>query len=120
MTDPIGYRRPPRHSRWIKGQSGNPRGRVRGSRNFKTELASELREVIQVKEGGTPKRMSKQRALVKALVTRAIQGESGAMAHLLKLIQQLEQVDRTGTKSVGSEDQKLIENYLKRVRGELR
>ena len=33
----IGYGRPPRHSQYKPGQSGYPRGRPKGSRNFKTD-----------------------------------------------------------------------------------
>ena len=37
-----GYGKPPRHSRFKKGQSGNPKGRPRGSRNFSTDLKATL------------------------------------------------------------------------------
>jgi Family of unknown function (DUF5681) len=35
----VGYRRPPRHSRFQPGQSGNPRGRPRGSSRSRTSSA---------------------------------------------------------------------------------
>jgi Family of unknown function (DUF5681) len=34
----VGYGRPPEHSRFKRGQSGNPRGRPRKHRNFRTVL----------------------------------------------------------------------------------
>jgi hypothetical protein len=30
----VGYCKPPRAHQWKRGQSGNPKGRARGSRNF--------------------------------------------------------------------------------------
>jgi hypothetical protein len=41
MTDDyeVGYKRPPRNTRFCKGQTGNPHGRPKGARNIKTDLA---------------------------------------------------------------------------------
>ena len=36
----VGYKKPPLHSRFKKGQSGNPRGRPRGAKNFSSVLLS--------------------------------------------------------------------------------
>ena len=60
MTERIGYKSPPRATRWKKGKSGNPRGRQKGTLNLKTELAAELGEIIQIKEGGAPRRITKE------------------------------------------------------------
>jgi len=35
----VGYGQPPHHTRFKKGQSGNPRGRPCGSNNLKTLLS---------------------------------------------------------------------------------
>jgi len=48
----VGYRKPPKSSRWRKGQSGNRSGRQKGVRNLKTELTEELGEIINIKEQG--------------------------------------------------------------------
>src|SRR5207237_10936888 len=46
MTKPagVGYRTPPKVTRWKPGQSGNPKGRPRGSLNLATDLSAELGE----------------------------------------------------------------------------
>jgi len=38
----VGYGKPPHHTRFVKGQSGNPRGRPRGAKNMKTLLNKAL------------------------------------------------------------------------------
>ena len=72
----VGYARPPIHSRFTPGQSGNPAGRPKGAQNFATEIAAELKEAILVKEGGVTKRLSKRRAMIKRQAERALQPRS--------------------------------------------
>lgn len=74
-----GYKRPPRHSQFRPGQSGNPSGRPKNARNFQTELLDELREEIAIRENGRERRISKQRAVVKGLVAAAITGDMRAI-----------------------------------------
>ena len=38
----VGYGKPPVATRWQPGQSGNPKGREKGARGLKTDLAAAL------------------------------------------------------------------------------
>ena len=74
----VGYRRPPKHTQFTTGRSGNPKGRPKGTKNLRTDLAEELAEKIVVREGEKIHRVTKQRAMVKTLVNRGIKGETKA------------------------------------------
>lgn len=68
----IGYGKPPVHSRFRKGRSGNPKGRPKGRANLKTDLLAELTETIVIREGDRQLRVSKQRKpTVKAVLHAA-------------------------------------------------
>jgi hypothetical protein len=86
MTRKLAARMPPKHTQFKKGSSGNPKGRPKGSRNLKTELAEELDELIEIREDGRVRRVSKQRAMIKGGVARAIQGDQRAFANILSLV----------------------------------
>ena len=81
----VGYGKPPKATRFKKGKSGNPRGRPKGSLNLATDLTAELGEHITVREDGRPRKVSKQRALIKSLMAKALQGDVRATASLLAL-----------------------------------
>jgi hypothetical protein len=81
----VGYRRPPKATRFKPGRSGNPRGRPKGSPNLATDLAAELGQQITVREGGQARRVSKQRALIKSLTAKALRGDVRATTALLAL-----------------------------------
>ena len=66
----VGYGNPPVHARFKPGQSGNPKGRPKGTANLSTDLRVELSEQVDVREGSRDLRVSKQRAMLKALVAR--------------------------------------------------
>jgi hypothetical protein len=85
-THKVGYRKPPKHGQFQKGQSGNPKGRPKGATSLKTDLAAELHQTIDVKEGGAAKAVSKQRAVVKRLLQQALQGDTKAMKLLIALL----------------------------------
>ena len=74
----VGYKKPPSHSRFQPGQSGNPKGRSKGSRNFKTDLAEDLALTVPITEGNKQTIMTKQRAFAKSAINSAIQGKGRA------------------------------------------
>ena len=82
----VGYRRPPRSGQFKKGRSGNPEGRRKGSKNFSTELQEELQEKISIRENGKVKRISKQRAMLKSLSVKAVQGDTKAAMALATFV----------------------------------
>jgi hypothetical protein len=81
----IGYGKPPKATQLKKGTSGNPKGRPKGSLNLSTDLAAELSEQITLREGGRSRRVSKQRALIKSLLAKALQGDVRATTAVLAL-----------------------------------
>lgn len=81
--DAVGYGRPPRHTQFQKGRSGNPKGRRRGSKNFSTLLKEELAQSVTLIENGKRKTMSKIEALAKQLVHRAMGNDPKALAFVL-------------------------------------
>lgn len=91
MTQPkddyaVGYGRPPQASRFKPGQSGNPNGRPKGTKNLATDLAEELGETIRIREGERQLKVSKQRAMLKALVAKALKGDARAASLLIALV----------------------------------
>ena len=81
----VGYGKPPKATQFKKGKSGNPRGRPKGSLNLATDLTAELGENITIREDGRARKVSKQRALIKSLMAKALQGDVRATASVLAL-----------------------------------
>jgi hypothetical protein len=117
----VGYRRPPKHTRFRAGQSGNPRGRPRGQANLVTDVLRELAEQIRVREGSRERSVTKQRAMVKALVAKSLKGEARAAALLIGLLTKL--ADEKGppaqpappAQTVSDLDQQIVDAFLKRA-----
>ena len=79
----IGYGRAPKTSRFKTGVSGNPSGKKKGTRNFRSELQDELASEVSIVVDGQNHRATKQRALAMALVGAAIAGDLRAIAIIL-------------------------------------
>ena len=95
MAYEIGYRRPPPSGRFKKGQSGNPKGRPKGSRNFLTLLVQELGQSIVVNENGKKKTITRMQAMVKRMVAGALQGEQKALLTLVEILRRTGQFEET-------------------------
>ncbi len=60
----VGYRKPPKQARFKPGQSGNPRGRPKQTRNLGTLIEEALNETVTIREGNRTRTLPK-RAVVK-------------------------------------------------------
>jgi hypothetical protein len=81
----VGYGKPPKNGQFQKGHTGNPKGRPKGTKNLKTDLLEELNEKVVINEGGQAKKISKQRAFLKGLAVKAINGDPRSMTLLANL-----------------------------------
>jgi hypothetical protein len=81
----VGYSKPPQHTRFKPGQSGNPKGRPKRSKNLRSVLDEALFKKIAVTEDGRLRTMSRMEALVTALVAKGLKGDIRATESLLKL-----------------------------------
>ena len=82
----VGYRKPPRHTQFKPGQSGNPRGRPKNPTAFDELMEKELGQIVTVREGDQARRLSKRSVIVKQVVKKAMEGEDRALRSLLTLL----------------------------------
>jgi hypothetical protein len=71
----VGRGKPPRHSRYKKGQSGNPKGRPRGSENHYSMLMKVLSERVVVTVKGRRRTITKLQAVLMQTVNQAASGD---------------------------------------------
>lgn len=117
----VGYKKPPKQSRWKKGQSGNPKGRAKGSKDFKTDVREVLKTPVRVHQDGTSRTMSSQRAGLEKLRQNALAGKNEkALAQFLALGAQYnneEFGDQMGSRSAA--DEAIVENLKARLRHQI-
>lgn len=118
----VGYAKPPKHTRFKPGQSGNPGGRPKGSRSLGAEFSSMLARKIPVREGGQTKQMTILQAILFATAKNAMGGDHRARKDIFAAIQQLEHEQRsneTGADQcvqLSEEDRAVIDSFLERQR----
>ena len=112
----VGYRKPPAKTRFKPGQSGNLNGRPKGSVNLKTDLRSELSEKIRIREGERSLKVSKQRAMLKALVAKALKGDARAANVVLTLVGKLFEPEAVAERvpALTADDQAILARFLAR------
>src|SRR5262245_54018040 len=80
----VGYRRPPKHSQFRPGESGNPAGRRKGVRNLATDVKRILKVPVKVKENGRSRKISTQEGALMVLREKALKGDARSLDRLLE------------------------------------
>lgn len=113
----VGYAKPPRHSRFKPGQSGNPKGRRKGQRGLKTDLEAELESKHTIHINQQPITDTKQRLMVKTLVTRAATGDVKAQQVLLPLLIQILGIEDRGVerRALSAQDEAILSEMLETI-----
>jgi len=97
----VGYRRPPVHTRWRAGQSGNPNGRPKvESIPLLQAVNQALRQKVTIPINGKLKKMSLAEAMAQKLVVDSAMGIASARRELFKLIPFADLTESLGTWTV--------------------
>jgi hypothetical protein len=113
----VGYGKPPPHTRFKKGQSGNPRGRPAGAKNLKTLLTDALNEPVVVTENGGHRKITKRQAIVTQLVNRSATADWRAIKILFDILRDIEvqtEAASPETPAFTAADEKVIEQLRTR------
>ena len=106
--DKVGPGRPPKHSRWKKGQSGNPKGRPKGHLDVKSVLEEELLERITLATPQGEREMTKLQAVIRRLIHEGMSGKVYAIQDILDRAERLGRTDETSTSPELARDDEAI------------
>lgn len=84
---PVGYRNPPNHSKFKKGQSGNRKGRPRGARSYRAIIREEASEPIRITVDGKRRTLPAFRVIIKQMKKDALSGDRRDRLAFIELIQ---------------------------------
>ena len=81
----VGYGKPPKHTQFQPGRSGNPKGRRRGANNLQTDVLRMLREPVKLRSGDKVRTISTQEATLRKLREKALNGDARALDRFVEL-----------------------------------
>lgn len=84
----VGYKKPPRHTRFQPGQSGNPTGRPKKVPVLADIFLKELQTRLHVVSNGKSRRVSMLEVIVKQHLKKAANGDSKAAALIFKQLRE--------------------------------
>jgi hypothetical protein len=111
--NPIGYGRPPKATQFAPGQSGNPKGRPKGSRSVGAVLSDILNQKIAVTENGRTRRLTMQEVMLRRLVGDAVRSDPRAIKLLIPLMERYGPASETGPQlhELIAEDQAILSAF---------
>lgn len=81
----VGFKRPPLHTRFKKGQSGNPKGRPRKIQDKLEEMAAKVfLNPVPIIEGGKQRKVPLMEAIMIRLAQKAANGDLKAITYVVE------------------------------------
>ena len=109
----VGYGKPPKKHQFKKGQSGNPKGRKKNSKNTLEILKNELNQKVSLTENGKEVVLTKRQAMLKHMGNKAVKGEMKAMMFVYSQLLTID-VSEKERKEIMDDLSKNDEDILKR------
>jgi len=112
--DKVGYGKPPRAYQFKPGQSGNPRGRPKGTKNESTMLEELLHRKVQIREGGRERKITVLEAMLRRFAEDSLKGNTKSAAFLLNRYAAMETTDRAHSE-LSDDDQAVLKAYAQKL-----
>lgn len=100
----VGYGKPPQHTRFAPGQSGNRNGRPKKQTDRRTAFLNELNDSVVVTESSRRETMTKLEVMIKRLVNKAASGDLRSIKLVHDLLQRWDHPSRRPIYFFVSED----------------
>ncbi len=115
----VGKGRPPRPTRWKPGQSGNPKGRPKGSRNVSAVLLDVIRQRVPVTENGKTRQLPALEVMLRRLANDAMRNDPRALKLVLSLVDRYADAPEAEVRldELLAEDQEILAQYLGKPSG---
>lgn len=109
----VGYGRPPKATRFAKGQSGNPSGRPKRQKTSLELLRRELEKKVTVIEHGRQRRLTKAELITRQYVNGAVKGDKVALRMMASLLTALDaDLQRRGETEVPPKERQQVDQAL--------
>ena len=115
--DSVGYGKPPRATRFKPGQSGNPKGRPRGSKNESTILKEMLSEKLSLRQpNGRVKKIPALEGIHRKQLELALKGDVKSAAFVLNRYAALVSGELHG-EELNADDRAVLDAFARRLQG---
>ena len=115
----VGYKKPPRHTRFQPGRSGNPRGRQKGLRNLASDVKRTLETPVKLNDRGRQRLVSTQEATLLRLREKALNGDQRAIDRLVQLAEtynSLIAAEPVSDTTLAADDQAILDAFASTIR----
>jgi hypothetical protein len=111
----VRYGRPPVEHQFKPGQSGNKRGRPKGSKNEATIMSELLNRRIEIRERGRARKATALEGILLRFVEDALKGNPKAATFLLNRKQIVESSEMPAAETLDMDDQKVLEFFKQQL-----
>jgi hypothetical protein len=111
-THTVGYGKPPRAHQFKRGQSGNPNGRPKGSKNEATILQELLQHKVALNNRGKTRKIILLEAILRKVAEDCLRGNTKSISFLLNRYQTATSGD-AGQADISQDDQAVLDAFLR-------
>jgi hypothetical protein len=113
--DKVGYGRPPKHTQFKPGRSGNPRGRPKRPGHIKTIAAQLANSPIRARKGDRTTTLSGLEAMMLAVFKKALNGDLKAMAVFMSHLPPQQMAEEWDGEAAKKDLRERMQKYLDRT-----
>jgi Family of unknown function (DUF5681) len=117
-TYEVGYRKPPRAHQFKPGESGNPRGRPKNTKNEATILRNLLNRRVEAREGGKARKITILEAILLRFAEEALKGNTKTAAFLLDRYANRPTTEAE-TDELSPSDREVLDHFVERIKRQL-